>query len=204
MTEVGKVSCPRNWTAPEVAGKMTEYAPRGQGSETVHWVAGWTGSQEDPYGVLTGMCRRDEHGVGPKPSNDSQWSLRSGSSLRAITVMSESGSGEKIWCYTSKRFSPLILDSWSGSDEFDDRENLHEVRIIDNDYNTYREVMDITMLVLRITEEQAFAVAWEVDHLGSCVVAIGPRQEAEAIASAIRIIGIEVRVSPVDDKRGMA
>lgn len=183
---------------------MTECAPRGQGSETVHSDRGSTVSREDSYGLITRICRGEEPGVGPRPSNDNGRSLSGRSSLCAITVMPERGSGEEIWCYTSKRFSPLILDSWSESDESDDRENLHEVRIIDNDYNTYREVMDITMLVLRITEEQAFAVAWEVDHLGSCVVAIGPRQEAEAIASVIRTIGIEVRVSPVDGKRGMA
>jgi ATP-dependent Clp protease adapter protein ClpS len=76
-------------------------------------------------------------------------------------------------------------------------EELYEVRIINNDYNTYGEVIEITMLALGITQEQGFAVAWEVDHNGSCVVAHAPREEAERLASVIRLIGIEVQVNPV-------
>jgi len=68
---------------------------------------------------------------------------------------------------------------------------------MDNDHNTYWEVMQITMLALGLTEDQAFAVAWEVDHAGSCVVAQAPLEEAEALARVIRMIGIEVQVNPV-------
>ena len=71
---------------------------------------------------------------------------------------------------------------------------------MDNDYNTYREVMDITMLALDITEEDAYAVAWEVDHKGSCVVAHAPQDMAETIANIIRTIGIEVQVNPIGSK----
>jgi len=78
-----------------------------------------------------------------------------------------------------------------------DQRDLYEVRIIDNDHNTYAEVMEITMAALGLNEEQAFAVAWEVDHRGSCVVAEGPHEEAEAIARIIRLIGIEVRVNRI-------
>jgi ATP-dependent Clp protease adapter protein ClpS len=78
-----------------------------------------------------------------------------------------------------------------------DQTGEYEVRVMDNDHNTYQQVMDITMLALDLTEEQAYAVAWEVDHKGSCVVAIGPRDEAESVASIIRTIGIEVQVNLV-------
>jgi ATP-dependent Clp protease adapter protein ClpS len=78
-----------------------------------------------------------------------------------------------------------------------DDEDLYEVRIIDNDYNTYGQVIHITMQALGISEEMAFAVAWEVDHTGFCVVAEGPYPEAEAVAQIIRTIGIEVQVNPV-------
>lgn len=71
------------------------------------------------------------------------------------------------------------------------------MRIFDNDYNTYQEVMEITMMALQVSEQEAYAIAWEVDHKGSCVVAHGPENDAEAIASVIRIIGIEVQVNPV-------
>ncbi len=75
-------------------------------------------------------------------------------------------------------------------------EELYEVRIIDNDHNTYGEVIQITMLALGISEEKAFAVAWEVDHHGSCVVAHAAKEEAEEVAGIIRLIGIEVQVNP--------
>jgi ATP-dependent Clp protease adapter protein ClpS len=75
---------------------------------------------------------------------------------------------------------------------------LYEVRIIDNDYNTYQEVIDISMAALGISQNQAFRIAWEVDHVGYCVVAHAPYETAVEIAEVIRTIGIEVRVSPVE------
>jgi ATP-dependent Clp protease adapter protein ClpS len=88
-----------------------------------------------------------------------------------------------------------------GRDKSEDRETddrqLFEVRIIDNDYNTYEEVIRVSMTALGINEAQAYAVAWEVDHYGSCVIALGPWEEAESVADIIRTIGIEVQVNPV-------
>ncbi|MBM4329123.1 MAG: ATP-dependent Clp protease adaptor ClpS [Deltaproteobacteria bacterium] len=101
-----------------------------------------------------------------------------------------------VFFYTSRRFPPIKLgDEPQG--ESPNGEEIYEVRIIDNDYNTYQEVMDIAKTALEVTEEQAYAIAWEVDHKGSCVVAEGPRPEAENIAGVIRIIGIEVQVNLV-------
>ncbi len=107
--------------------------------------------------------------------------------------------GMPLNLYTSKRFAPV---RFAGDEQQTDEPPeasgpLHEVRIIDNDYNTYQEVMEITMVALGLDEEQAFAVAWEVDHCGSCVVAVASRDEAEGIADMIRVIGIEVQVNPV-------
>ena len=99
--------------------------------------------------------------------------------------------------YTGTRFPPIRIPEPPNQDESETEGELYEVRIIDNDYNTYQEVMAITMAALRITEAQAYAVAWEVDHKGSCVVAQAPREEAEAIAEMIRTIGIEVEVNRV-------
>ncbi len=82
-------------------------------------------------------------------------------------------------------------------DDSSDDLQLYEVRVMDNDYNTYQEVMDITMLALGLDAEQAFSVAWEVDHRGFCVVAHAPWEEAEALANVIRTIGIEVQVNPI-------
>ena len=81
---------------------------------------------------------------------------------------------------------------------------LYEVRIIDNDYNTYQQVMDVSMLALGVSEDEAFAIAWEVDHKGYCVVAQGPYDEAEAIADTIRTIGIEVQVNLMEARSKLA
>lgn len=99
-------------------------------------------------------------------------------------------------CYVAWRFRSKSL-SRKGSDGKGSHEvsELYEVRIIDNDYNTYQEVIDVSMLALGVGEDEAFAIAWEVDHEGFCVVAQGPYDEAEAVADSIRTIGIEVQVN---------
>jgi ATP-dependent Clp protease adapter protein ClpS len=106
-------------------------------------------------------------------------------------------SSNTVYFYTGRRFSPVILGSDQDKDPCAENKDLYEVRIIDNDHNTYEEVIRISMAALGISEAQAFAVAWEVDHYGSCVVARGPYEEAEAVASVIRTIGIEVQVNLV-------
>jgi ATP-dependent Clp protease adapter protein ClpS len=103
-----------------------------------------------------------------------------------------------VLCYTSRRIPHVSIPGASGEDDSADSEALYEVRIIDNDRNTYQEVMQITMLALGVQKEQAFAIAWEVDHLGSCVVAHAPKEEAEEMAGVIRTIGIEVQVNPIN------
>jgi len=100
--------------------------------------------------------------------------------------------------YTSRRLPHVSVPGRSGEDESGDAEALYEVRIIDNDHNTYQEVMQITMLAPGVQQEQAFAIAWEVDHLGSCVVAHAPKEKAEEMAGLIRTIGIEVQVNPIN------
>lgn len=97
--------------------------------------------------------------------------------------------------YKMRRFDPVTISPEEPDQESKDREELYEVRIIDNDVNTYQEVIEISMSALQISAERAYEVAWEVDHHGSCVVAVAPREEAETIADTIRVIGIEVRVS---------
>jgi len=124
--------------------------------------------------------------------------IRGTDGVEAVPGDGPEACGIPLHLYTSKRFAPV---RFAGADRADEppegAEPLHEVRIIDNDYNTYQEVMQITMIALGLDEEQAFTVAWEVDHYGSCVVAMASRDEAEGIADMIRVIGIEVQVNPV-------
>jgi len=77
-------------------------------------------------------------------------------------------------CYTIRRFPPMPVGPRPQDEDSRDNEDNYEVRIIDNDYNTYGQVIHITMHALGISEEMAFAIAWEVDHTGFCVVAEGP------------------------------
>jgi ATP-dependent Clp protease adapter protein ClpS len=103
-------------------------------------------------------------------------------------------------CYTRRRGPYVTIDrdpEDRGPADSTDDSRLYEVRIIDNDYNTYQQVIDVTMMALGIDRDQAFVIAWEVDHAGSCVVAVAPQRPAESIADAIRSIGIEVQVNPV-------
>lgn len=99
-----------------------------------------------------------------------------------------------LYLYTSRRFPPIRVNGGSQEEGAPDGQDLYEVRIIDNDHNTYQEVIEITMAALNVTQEDAYAIAWEVDHRGSCVVAHAVKKEADAIADIIRMIGIEVQV----------
>jgi ATP-dependent Clp protease adapter protein ClpS len=104
-------------------------------------------------------------------------------------------------CHVARRFQSKSLNSKdSGGEGPEELSELYEVRIIDNDYNTYQQVMDVSMLALGVSEDEAFAIAWEVDHKGYCVVAQGSYEEAEAVADIIRTIGIEVQVNLMDDR----
>ena len=106
-----------------------------------------------------------------------------------------------ILCYVARRFESKSLSSKDSDGEASDElSGLYEVRIIDNDYNTYQEVIDVSMLALGVSEDEAFTIAWEVDHKGYCVVAQGPYAEAEAVADTIRMIGIEVQVNLMEDR----
>lgn len=107
--------------------------------------------------------------------------------------------GLEIHFYKSRVFDPKIIPP-KPEDSDSQSEELYEVRIIDNDRNTYAEVIQITMLALEVSEETAFAIAWEVDHNGSCVVAHASKREAERLASIIRLIGIEVQVNPINSR----
>ncbi len=77
--------------------------------------------------------------------------------------------------------------------------DLYRVVIIDNDYNTYQEVIDICMQALGTDIEHAYKIALAVDHNGEADVVRAPRDEAERVAEVIRSIGIEVRVLPADE-----
>lgn len=107
---------------------------------------------------------------------------------------------DPVLFYTGRFFSPIRIGRQPRDDRNPDVQDLYEVRIIDNDYNTYGQVMEISMLALNIGEDEAYCIAWEVDHRGVCVVALGPLDEAEAIAGVIRTIGIEVQVNPIHPK----
>lgn len=71
------------------------------------------------------------------------------------------------------------------------------VVIIDNDHNTYMQVIEICMFALGVNWDQAYHIALAVDHNGEATVLEGDHAEANRTAEVIRTIGIEVRVEPV-------
>lgn len=73
-------------------------------------------------------------------------------------------------------------------------QEMFRVVIIDNDYNTYEEVISICIQALGVSYEDAFKIALAVDHNGRAEVVSAPRPEADRIAAIIRTIGIEVLV----------
>ncbi|MCB1170637.1 MAG: ATP-dependent Clp protease adaptor ClpS [Leptospiraceae bacterium] len=73
------------------------------------------------------------------------------------------------------------------------------MRIIDNDYNTYEQVIRICMKALSIGFEDALQIALAVDHNGQADVFQGDEGSARQVAEVIASIGIEVRVEPLTD-----
>jgi ATP-dependent Clp protease adapter protein ClpS len=71
------------------------------------------------------------------------------------------------------------------------------VRVLDNAWNTYEQVMRICVVALGCSAEEAYAIAWHIDHEGSAVVLEADRGTAEHVAGIIGTIGIEVRVEPI-------
>ena len=78
-------------------------------------------------------------------------------------------------------------------------DDLFRVVIIDNDHNTYQEVIDICMLALGVDFQHAYRIALAVDNNGEAEVAHAGREDAQEIARVIRSIGIEVRVLPISN-----
>ena len=92
---------------------------------------------------------------------------------------------------------PILRENPAGEPGLDPRpSDLFRVQIIDNDHNTYEEVMEVCVLALGVDRPEAFRIALSVDNNGSADVLLAPRAEAERVANVIRGIGIEVRVLP--------
>ncbi|MEQ8353109.1 MAG: ATP-dependent Clp protease adaptor ClpS [Leptospiraceae bacterium] len=76
-------------------------------------------------------------------------------------------------------------------------DQIFKVTIIDNDYNTYEQVIRICMKALGIGFEEALQIALAVDNNGEAEVFHGDEESARKVAGDIRSIGIEVRVEPI-------
>ena len=73
---------------------------------------------------------------------------------------------------------------------------LFAVVIIDNDHNTYQQVIDICIEALGVDFDHAYRIALAIDNNGEAEVLHAPRAEAERVADVIRTIGIEVQLRP--------
>lgn len=113
-------------------------------------------------------------------------------SLRTSRTNPGPGPGTRVRCRTNPNPSgtPQNLPT---------PDNLYRVVIIDNDHNTYEEVILVCMHALGVDYEHALRIALAVDNNGEAEVFQAAREEAERVANLIRTIGIEVRVLPVRD-----
>lgn len=68
-------------------------------------------------------------------------------------------------------------------------ESLYRVVLFDDQDHSYEYVCQMMMSLLGKTLEQAFEIAYEVDHLGEVVVATLPLEKAQAVCTAIRTYG---------------
>ena len=75
------------------------------------------------------------------------------------------------------------------------------VRILDNPWNTYDEVMRICVVALGCSMQAAYEIAWTVDHEGSAIVLEADEPTASHVAGVIETIGIEVRVERLEPAR---
>jgi ATP-dependent Clp protease adapter protein ClpS len=75
-------------------------------------------------------------------------------------------------------------------------EGLFRVTILDNNVNTYEQVISVCMQALGITYEEGFEIALAVDNNGRATVFEGAQIQADMVARVIRTIGIEVLVEP--------
>jgi ATP-dependent Clp protease adapter protein ClpS len=100
----------------------------------------------------------------------------------------------------SRTLAPLVVCREAPSIQispFTRREGgLFRVTILDNNVNTYEQVIEICMKALGITYDEGLEIALAVDNNGRADVFEGVQAEAEAVAGVIRTIGIEVLVSP--------
>ncbi|MBL8018968.1 MAG: ATP-dependent Clp protease adaptor ClpS [Leptospirales bacterium] len=72
----------------------------------------------------------------------------------------------------------------------------YSVIILDNNVNTYEQVIDVCMRALAISFAEAYDIALAVDQNGQAEVFEGNQSDAEAVAGIIRTIGISVLVVP--------
>lgn len=74
---------------------------------------------------------------------------------------------------------------------------LYRVIIHDNDTNTYQQVIDICMIALGVSFQEAYTIALAIDHNGRAEVLHAEEGEARRVAKIIGSIGIDVTVEPV-------
>lgn len=74
--------------------------------------------------------------------------------------------------------------------------DIWHVTVYDNDHNSYEEVITVLMIATGCDLEEAKIEAWEIDHLGQCVVHRAAEDECRSAADIIAQIGIRVEVEP--------
>jgi ATP-dependent Clp protease adapter protein ClpS len=90
--------------------------------------------------------------------------------------------------------SPGILEREELADQ-SQKDRGYLVRVYNNEYNTYEEVIFILILATKCDFDEAEMETWEIDHLGSSVVHVASQEDCQKAASIISQIGIRVEVA---------
>ncbi len=86
--------------------------------------------------------------------------------------------------------SPTTI-SLDDPDLFFQEEDLWAVIVWNDDVNTFDHVIKALMEILRHTQTRAEQLAWQVHRSGKAVVAVRPKDEAEAAVSRLQARGIQ-------------
>ena len=91
---------------------------------------------------------------------------------------------------------PDVLTDEDVETDLDDTslDNPWQAVLYNCDCHTYAQVIQQLMLAIRCSQDQAYELAWIVDHHGRASVYFGEKTECERVVGILRDIGLRAEV----------
>jgi len=86
------------------------------------------------------------------------------------------------------------VEEQTETQELDKEESRYAVIIFDDDTHSYAYVVEMMMNLFKMSAQQGFDIAYEVDHIGQATVKICPKDEALKAKQAIQAYGPDHRM----------